>query len=87
VMRARSIRGGPDPWILVVLALLARDQGDEQLARTTMADAARTLRTIPLEIAVNAPLAEWPKYVYQLEESPRDEGSIRPGLPAFGNPR
>ncbi|MFI5182123.1 MAG: hypothetical protein ACHQPI_12075 [Thermoanaerobaculia bacterium] len=58
------------PSVLVVRALLARDEGSQVLAEALLAGAARGLRTPGIEDALSKPPAEWPATYRALIEGP-----------------
>jgi hypothetical protein len=54
------------PVLRLVLALRARDQGQDLLASTLLAEAARGLRTPAIRSALGRPPAEWPRSLREL---------------------
>jgi hypothetical protein len=53
------------PVLSIVLALDARDLGQEDFARAHLAGASRRLRSAALDRALNSPMAAWPRSLHE----------------------
>jgi hypothetical protein len=54
------------PVVLLARALRARDEGQDELAASLLADAARGIRTPAVRAALGRPPAEWPRSLREL---------------------
>lgn len=66
------------PAILLVQALRARDRGQDAYAEGLLAEAARGIRTRPMQEALRTPPSRWPKSFRELSSEITDGGGTAP---------